>query len=219
MTDLLPHPGAFGAFLMASLALCVTPGPGVVYIVTRSVSHGRAAGLASVLGVGLGNLANAILASLGLAAIFAVSSAAFLVVKYVGAAYLVFLGVQALLARKPDAQAEGELRTHSMRRLFVDGAMVSLMNPKTTLFFAAFVPQFVRPDAPAFVQTLLLSVLFVLMALCTDSFYALASGTVRDRVASPRATALGRSASGVVFIGLGIVAAFAGDTGASSHAN
>ena len=131
------------AFVLASLVLAVTPGPGVLYIVTRTLAQGRAAGLASVAGVALGNLGNALAASLGLAALFALSSLAFAVVKWAGAAYLVWLGVRAL--RQPPAAAAAAAPAFEpprLARIVRDGFVVALLNPKTALFFAAFLPQF-----------------------------------------------------------------------------
>src|SRR6202795_3646644 len=146
MHDLLPAWPLLSAFLVASLILAVTPGPAVFYIVTRSVAQGRRCGLASVAGVALGNLGNAIGASLGLAALFALSSVAFTVVKYAGALYLLYLGIQVLRGGAANgAPPPGE---HApLRRVFGDGFVVALLNPKTTLFFAAFLPQFMHAAA------------------------------------------------------------------------
>ena len=151
MPGLLPPLPMFAAFVAASFILAVTPGPGVFYIVTRSATQGRAAGLASVAGVALGNLANATAASLGLAAVFALSSFAFVAVRYLGAAYLIYLGVRALRSgtrrARPGPIAQSSL---ALRRTFINGCVVALLNPKTTLFFAAFLPQFLpaSPDRP-----------------------------------------------------------------------
>src|SRR5690242_17735750 len=140
MDALFPPLPLLGAFLAASLVLAVTPGPAVFYIVTRSVTQGRISGLASVAGVALGNLGNAIGASLGLAALFAISSLAFTVVKYLGALYLVYLGVQALRRPRSEGNAatvDAQLPASALRRIFADGFVVALLNPKTALFFAA----------------------------------------------------------------------------------
>ena len=138
MADWLPAPPLLAAFVLASLVLAVTPGPGVLYIVTRSLAQGRRAGLASVAGVALGNFGNALGAALGLAALFELSSWAFTVVKYAGAGYLVWLGVKALRAPVAAASmAAGAPSAATARRLFRDGFVVALLNPKTALFFAA----------------------------------------------------------------------------------
>jgi len=210
MHDLLPPSPLLSAFLVASLILAVTPGPAVFYIVTRSAAQGRRSGLASVAGVALGNLGNAVGASLGLAALFAISSLAFTVVKYAGALYLVYLGLQAL--RAPDAR-EGSLTvaTAPLPRIFRDGFVVALLNPKTALFFAAFLPQFVRSDANPIAQSLLLGALFVAIAAVTDSVYAVAAGTVAPALGKARRIrALGRYLTGSAFIGLAAFTVLAG---------
>jgi threonine/homoserine/homoserine lactone efflux protein len=215
MHELLPSLPLFGAFLAASFVLAVTPGPGVFYIVARSVTQGRLSGLASVAGVALGNLGNAIGASLGLAALFAVSSLAFTVVKYAGALYLVWLGVQALRGQKDEPAATRLIDTPlpriAMRRIFVDGFVVALLNPKTALFFAAFLPQFIDAAHASMAQTIVLGVIFVLMAAVTDSLYALTAGAVRPWLQRAKGVgALGRYLTGGAFIGLGILTAVSG---------
>ena len=208
---MLPPLPLLSAFLLASLVLASTPGPGGFYIVTRSATQGRAAGLASVAGVALGNLGNAVGASLGLAALFAVASVAFAVVKYVGAVYLVWLGMQAL--RAPAAHGTRPLVVAgSLRRVFADGFVVALLNPKTALFFAAFLPQFLPdPHAPV-AQAILLGALFVLIAAITDSLYALGAGALRPLLGGgPRVARGGRYASASAFIGLGLLTAVSGE--------
>src|SRR2546428_11342830 len=167
MHDLLPAWPLLSTFLVASLLLAVTPGPGVFYIVTRSVAQGRRCGLASVAGVALGNLGNAIGASLGLAVLFAVSSIAFTVVKYAGALYLVYLGAQAMRARR----SNGDIpltRSGPLRQVFRDGFIVALLNPKTALFFTAFLPQFMCTDAEPTIQRIVFGCLFASIATVTD---------------------------------------------------
>lgn len=211
MADLLPPLPLFTAFLAASVVLAVTPGPAVFYIVTRSVSQGRLSGLASVAGVALGNLGNAIGASLGLAALFAVSSAAFTIVKYLGALYLIWLGIQAL--RRPaatGAPAGTAPNGRGLRRVFADGFLVALLNPKTAIFFAAFLPQFLQPGAPA-LQAVALGAMFVAVAALTDTLYALASGAVQPWLSRASGAArVGRYVSGGAFIGLGVLTALSG---------
>ena len=140
------------AFLLASFALAATPGPGVVYIVTRTIAQGRRAGIASVVGVALGNLGNATGASIGLAALFALSSAAFTVVKLAGAAYLIYLGVKVLLPSNRSVEA-ARFQEPEFGRIFRQGFLVALLNPKTAVFFAAFLPQFINPAGSAIVQS------------------------------------------------------------------
>lgn len=213
MTDLIPAWPLFSAFLVAGVALAVTPGPGVFYIVTRSLLHGRRAGLVSVAGVALGNLGNAIAASLGLAALFAVSSLAFLAVKYLGACYLVYLGVRLLRAR-PNPEAEPATAATPAGRVFRDGLVVALLNPKTTVFFAAFLPQFMDPAAPPMAQALLLGALFVAIAAVTDTVYALVADAVAPRLTRGRNPGCGgRRLGGGILVGLGLFTALSGSRG------
>jgi threonine/homoserine/homoserine lactone efflux protein len=209
VTDLLPPWPLFSAFLLASLALAVTPGPGVVYIVTRSLVHGARGGLVSVAGVALGNLGNMFAAAGGLAALFAVSSFAFAVIRYAGALYLVWLGVQML--RTPDDAASAALPARApLRQVFRDGFVVALLNPKTAGFFAAFLPQFLSPQAPAMSQGILLGGLFVAIAAVTDCAYALAAGAAAPALSRSGVRRIGRLVGGSVFVGLGVFAALAG---------
>jgi threonine/homoserine/homoserine lactone efflux protein len=210
MMHLLPDWPLLSAFLAASFILAVTPGPGVFYIVTRSVLQGRRHGIASVLGVALGNLGNAVGASIGLAGLFAISTLAFTVVKYAGAAYLIYLGIQALRAPAIDPAAVAPPAA-PLARIFRDGFVVALLNPKTAIFFAAFLPQFMGGGAPPMLQSVTLGALFVAMAAVTDTGYALAAGTVAPLLARARgARSLGRYLSGSAFIGLGLFTALGG---------
>ncbi|HEV2978267.1 MAG TPA: LysE family translocator [Casimicrobiaceae bacterium] len=201
---LFPSWPLLSAFLVASLILAITPGPGVFYIVTRSAAQGRRHGLASVAGVAMGNLGNAIGASVGLAALFTVSSLAFTVVKYAGALYLVYLGVQALRASDPNG-ATRYAAPAQLRRVFRDGFVVALLNPKTTIFFAAFLPQFMSTETASLVQSIALGSMFVAIAAVTDSAYALSAarlGPVLGR--AWRVRAMARYLSGGAFIGLAL---------------
>lgn len=209
---LLPPLPLFTAFILASIVLAVTPGPGVLYIVTRSIVQGRRSGLVSVAGVALGNLGNAIAASVGLAALFAVSSLAFTVVKFVGALYLIYLGAQMLLAR-PAAEATTPPPASS-QRLFRDGFIVALFNPKTTVFFAAFLPQFLGADANPMLQSLLLGGVFVAIAALSDSAWALAAGAAAPLLRRSHLRSTGRRIGGGLFIGLGLFAALGGSRSA-----
>jgi threonine/homoserine/homoserine lactone efflux protein len=205
MVDILPPTPLLTAFLAASLVLALTPGPGVLYIVARSLAQGRRAGLASVAGVALGNLGNAVAAGLGLAALFEVSDLAFTLVKYAGAAYLVYLGIRALTAPAAVPEA-GPTPLQPVARVFRDGVLVALLNPKTTVFFAAFLPQFMTPGSPPPVQPLMLGALFVLIAGCTDALYALAAGSLGRAIGRYRAArTAGRRLAGLTFIGLGLL--------------
>ncbi|OQX30470.1 MAG: threonine transporter [Candidatus Sedimenticola endophacoides] len=211
MSDLFPPWPLFSAFFLASLLLALSPGPGVLYIVTRSLVQGRRSGLVSVAGIALGNLANAALAAVGLGAVFALSTHAFLAVKYAGAIYLIYLGLRML--RAPDASPAQSVQAPPPGRVFRDGLVVALLNPKTTLFFAAFLPQFLRPDAAPLGQSLLLGAIFVALAACTDSLYALGAGALAPRFRGGGAARLGRRLGGTLFVGLGLFTAFSGAHG------
>ena len=213
MTDLFPPWPLFSAFLLTSFVLAVTPGPVVIYVVTRSLVQGRRSGLVSVAGVALGNLGNALAASVGLAALFAISSIAFSVIKYAGAFYLIYLGVQMLRA-SPVENSIAIPATVSLKRVFRDGFVVALLNPKTTVFFAAFLPQFLSAGASPMVQGMVLGSLFVAIATITDSAYALAAGAAAPALRGNVIRRIGRRLGGGVFIGLGVFTALAGSRGA-----
>jgi threonine/homoserine/homoserine lactone efflux protein len=208
--DLLPPLPLLLAFLTASFILAITPGPAVVYILARTLSQGRSSGLASAAGVALGNLGNAIGAAVGLAALFAVSSAAFTVVKWAGAAYLIVMGVKMLRAAGAATTASNPRVAPLKRwRIFRDGFLVALLNPKTALFFAAFLPQFMTAHASPLLQSLMLGASFVAVAACTDLFYVLAASLVAPRIGQLGAQARwGQRAAGASFIGLGLLTAF-----------
>ena len=210
MPPLLPAPHLLAAFCVASVVLAITPGPAVVYIVTRTLAQGRRAGLASVAGVALGNLGNALGAAIGLAALFALSSLAFTVVKYAGAAYLVWLGIRALRSRTDDAAVAPPAA--AARKVFRDGFLVALLNPKTALFFAAFLPQFMSPGGSAIGQSALLGATFVLIASGTDIAYVLCASALAPLFThSRRVGAAGRYLSASAFIGLGLFTAVTGE--------
>ncbi len=212
MNDFLPPWPLFSGFLLASFVLAVTPGPAVIYIVTRSLVQGCRSGLVSVGAVALGNFGNACAASVGLAAVFTISSLAFSVVKYAGALYLVYLGVHML--RSSSAPGLVALPAVPLHRVFQDGVVVALLNPKTTIFFAAFLPQFLGPTAPPMLQSSVLGALFVVLAATTDSVYVLAAGALAPALRRSGVHRMGRRLGGGVFIGLGLYAAVAGSRGA-----
>ncbi len=201
----------FAVFLLASLVLAVTPGPAVIYLITRTLSHGRGAGLASIGGLALGNLGNAAMASFGLAAVLAISAQTFTAVKLAGAAYLVFLGVREIRRASERARGGSSGAPPPPKKAFRDGFWVGFLNPKTALFFAAFLPQFVDPSGSPLLQSLTLSAVFVLIASCTDTLYVLAAGTLGPRIMELGARpSLGRYISGASFIALGVFVALSG---------
>jgi threonine/homoserine/homoserine lactone efflux protein len=205
----LPEWSSLGFFVLAALVLLLTPGPAVLYIVTRSIDQGRRAGLVSVLGVHVGTLAHIFAAAAGLSALLAASATAFSVVKYLGAAYLIYIGVRRLLDRSTKSlAAPGEPKR--LRRAFLDGVVVNVLNPKTGLFFLAFLPQFVSVSrGHVGEQIVSLGVVFVLLGAVTDSLYALTAGSAAQWLrGKPRFLASERWISGGLYIGLGVAAAF-----------
>jgi threonine/homoserine/homoserine lactone efflux protein len=201
-----PDSGTVWLFCLAALALLLIPGPAVLYVVVQGAEQGRRVGLASVAGLHLGTLVHVAAATVGLSALIVASAVAFSTVKYAGAVYLIYVGVRKLLGR--DDVAEVARRTDSYRRAFVRGTVVNVLNPKTALFFLAFLPQFIDADrGDVWSQALVLGLVFVALGLVTDSLYALAAGTVGGLLRRRRRAL--RYGSGVVFIGLGAAAAFA----------
>jgi threonine/homoserine/homoserine lactone efflux protein len=210
----MPDATTYGLFVLASLALTLVPGPAVLYIVARSVEGGRPAGLVSVLGIGAGGFVHVAFAALGLSAVLVSSATAFAVVKWLGAAYLIYLGVARFLARDEE-EAVVTVGNEPLRRVFSQGVIVNVLNPKTALFFLAFLPHFIDPSRGAVTaQIAVLGTTFVVLALCTDGLYALLSGTAADwlrrRNESPRFRRAGRYASGSVYLALGAVTAISG---------
>ena len=208
----MPSGSTLLLFAGASLALLAVPGPAVIYVVTRGLDQGRTAGIVSVLGVETGTFAYALAAAAGLTGLIAASEIGFTVVKYAGAAYLVYLGFRKLLQRDdpPDALPRGR------SRLYLKGALVQLLNPKIAIFFLAFLPQFVDSSrGPFAVQILVLGTIFTLLAVLSDGAYVLLAGAVGGWLRSGR-RARRRLAklSGGVYIGLGVSAALSG----TSHA-
>jgi threonine/homoserine/homoserine lactone efflux protein len=183
----------------------------VLYVVSRGIQQGRPAGLASALSVGVGNFGQVIAATLGLSALLASSALAFSVVKFAGAAYLIFLGIRTLLARSDD-QGLKSVQATPIPRIFRQGVFVSLFNPKTAIFFLAFLPQFVDPTrGPVAGQVFLLGCLFVVLGVCTDSMYAFAAGTIGSWLRqNPRLGSVRRYVTGGIFVSLGLTTAFAG---------
>lgn len=198
-------------FLIASLALLITPGPAVLYIVARSINQGRMAGIVSVLGVETANFFHASAAALGLSALLVSSALAFDVVKYLGAAYLIYLGIRKLLARQEEAP-EQVTKRESLSRIYSQGFVVNLLNPKTALFFFAFLPQFVTAsNGRVTLQMFLLGIMFVVMALITDGCYAFVSSSIANQLKDNQGFARNqRYFTGLIYIGLGVVTAFSG---------
>jgi threonine/homoserine/homoserine lactone efflux protein len=200
----VPSPHALAVFIPAALLLLAIPGPAVLYIVATSVEGGRRAGLLSVAGVHLGSLVHVAAAVAGLSALIVSSAVAFSTVKYAGAAYLILVGIRKWLER--DEPTELPARPpRSWRRVFTQGIVVNVLNPKTALFFLAFLPQFVDRDHTVWTQVTVLGLCWVGLGLLSDGAYALAGGTIGGFIRQRRRAV--RYASGGIFVGLGIVAA------------
>jgi len=213
MELIIPSAAHIGAFAAAGFLLLLTPGPAVLYIVGRSVEQGRLAGVVSVLGITTGTLVHVTAAVVGLSALITSSVLAFSIVKYAGAAYLIYIGVRRLLSRS-DAPAEAlHFPRRSLWRLYSDGFIVNLLNPKTALFFLAFLPQWVdaaKGGVPS--QIAFLGLLFACMGMFSDGTYALLAGTAGGWMKRQRGFLKAeRYITSSVFVGLGLTAAFAGD--------
>ncbi len=204
----------FALFALGAGALIVTPGPAVLFIVARSVHQGRRAGLVSALGVAAGGLVHVSGAVLGFSALLASSALAFSTVKVLGAGYLLYLGVRAILGRV-DVAAVEEAAPAPLQRLFTQGFVVNLLNPKTALFFLAFLPQFVDPARGHIpLQMLVLGGTFVVLAISSDSTYALLAGMLANRLGrTPRARRSAGILSGSIYIALGVGTILAGSRG------
>jgi threonine/homoserine/homoserine lactone efflux protein len=204
----MPDPSRLTLFVGAALLLLVVPGPSVLYIVTQSVSHGRRAGIASVAGITTGTLVHIAAATVGLSALLASSVLAFDVVKYLGAAYLIAVGIRRLAGLEREREPHLR-RTHDLARLYRQGIVVNVLNPKTALFFLAFLPQFVEPArGAAWLQILALGFIFAALGFLSDGTWALVAGTLGERLRrSRRFPTAQRYVSGSVFVGLGAAAA------------
>jgi threonine/homoserine/homoserine lactone efflux protein len=197
------------AFAVASLALLVIPGPAVLYVINRSIADGRSIALAGVAGLELGNFVHVVAATIGLSALIAASATAFGVVKWIGAGYLIYIGIRTII-RKPAAFSQ-EQKSLSRRRSFTQGIIVNTFNPKVALFFLSFLPQFIDEKiGSAALQSLILGSLFVAIGLCTDGMYAILASALRTTLLRGKSLPfIQRYVAGSVFILLGAVASTA----------
>jgi threonine/homoserine/homoserine lactone efflux protein len=204
----VPSSSTYAVFLATAIVLLLVPGPAVLYVVTRSIEMGRSGGLASVAVITTGTVAYVGLATAGLSSLILASTVGFDAVKYVGAAYLFLLGVRRLLGRGLEPPGEDAV-PRTRRRAYTQGVVVNLTNPKTIVFVFALLPQFVDPHASRpWLQVLVLGLSFACLGFLSDSVYALAAGTVADRLrGSERLTRVQRWFGGGVLVGLGILAA------------
>jgi threonine/homoserine/homoserine lactone efflux protein len=205
----MPSLATLALFGLAAVALAVVPGPAVAYIVTQSVDRGRRAGIVSAFGIASGGLVHVAAATVGLSALIASSAAAFTVVKLVGATYLIAVGVRRILTRE-EPEAEVQTEETRLRRLYGQGVVVNVLNPKTALFFLAFLPQFVDRDRSVALQVAVLGLFFAAIALLSDLAYAVLADALAGRVRrSGRAARIRRFATGGIFVALGVTAAAA----------
>jgi threonine/homoserine/homoserine lactone efflux protein len=211
----MPGASTYALFVAAALVLLLVPGPAVIYVVVRSVEGGRLTGLVSVLGVELGTLLHVVFAAAGLSAIVVSSAAAFSVVKWLGAAYLIWLGLKSILGRDGGDEETPSGGEANRFRVFSQSVLVQVLNPKVALFFLAFLPQFVDPSrGAAWIQVVVLGATLAILGLFTDGLYALLGGTAGEWVRKQRVGAglrrAGRYVTGGVYIALGAVAAVSG---------
>lgn len=210
----MPDSSTIAVFAAATLALLIVPGPSVLYVVTRSMDGGRTAGLVSVLGIHTGTLVHVAAAAFGLSALLMTSALAFNTVKYAGAAYLIYLGIRRLATSQTSGE-RAEIKSASLLRIYGQGVLVNALNPKTALFFFAFIPQFVDPsNGTVALQILLFGCLFIALGLLSDGTYAMMAATFGGWL---RASAFYRRAerfvTGGVLVGLGLTAAFSHSSG------
>jgi threonine/homoserine/homoserine lactone efflux protein len=208
----MPAPATILVFALAAGVLVAIPGPNHLYIVTRSVAQGRRIGLASAFGVETGTLVHITAAAVGLSALIASSATAFNVVRYLGAAYLAYLGLRALLRDRGTELLDAQARGHSVRRAYLDGILVNVLNPKVALFFVAFLPQFVDPGRGATAtQILALGLVVFVIATASDIVYALAAGALGGWLRGrPGFLRRQRYLTGSIYLGLAAAATFAG---------
>jgi threonine/homoserine/homoserine lactone efflux protein len=200
---------SLAVFAVASFALAVVPGPAVLYIVAQGIHGGRRAGVVSALGVASGGMVHIAAAVAGLSALLVASAEAFTAIKVAGAVYLVWLGIRTLLSG--DDRIGGRRPEVTLTRTYRQGLVVNVLNPKTALFFLAFLPQFVDPDGNARAQLAILGAVFITIALTTDVLWALVSGTAGAVLRRSRVFLQAqRYVSGSIFVALGVLAAFTG---------
>jgi threonine/homoserine/homoserine lactone efflux protein len=199
-------------FVMAAATLLIIPGPAVFYIMARSIDQGKKAGLVSVLGVSLGGSVHVLAGAIGVSAILMTSATAFHIVKYLGAAYLIYLGCKTLFSTSGSTTSEiPKAPRKKLRKIFYESALVEVMNPKTALFFLAFFPQFISPSAGSdTVQFLLLGTIFIILAFIYDGLYAVLAGSIKKRIVGSKASSkLLNQITGYLYIVLGLFSAFA----------
>lgn len=206
----MPDFSSLTLFFIAGMVLLITPGPAVLYIVAQSIDQGKSAGIVSTLGIAVGTLFHVAAAAIGISAILMSSVLVFNIVKYAGAAYLIYLGIKTLLSRE-EIRSPQQIERKKLSRIFYQGIIVNLLNPKTALFFFAFLPQFINHSngRPVAIQILFLGIIFILMGIVSDGIYALLAGSLgRWFRNNPRFINNRKYLTGSIYLLLGIVAAF-----------
>lgn len=213
----MPSTGLLAVFAVATFLLTVTPGPGVLYVVGRSIGGGRRAGLASMAGIETGEAIYIAAAALGLTAVLATSAIALSVVRYAGAAYLVMLGIRAW--RHPESDEDTDDKPASQWAAYARGLVVQLLNPKVAVFFVAYFPQFIRPGQEVAPQVLVLGGIYLVIAVACDTGYVLLASWIADKIArTERARRRRARVSALVYFALAAAALVIGDRGSSAKA-
>jgi threonine/homoserine/homoserine lactone efflux protein len=209
----MPDSTSLTIFITAALALLLVPSPAVLYIVARSIEQGRVAGFISTLGIGLGSVVHVVFAALGLSTLLMKSALAFSIVKYFGAAYLVYLGIRTLATKREASSIENDEKV-KLSRIFSQGFIVNLLNPKTAIFFFAFLPQFVSPErGPIAMQIIVLGIIFVVLAIMSDGLYAFFAGSAREfMTGNPLIARFQKYFAGIIYITLGLTTALSGNS-------
>ena len=213
---LVPSASTLGLFCLAALAVLATPGPAVIYVITRSIGQGRKAGFASSVGIATGDAVYVAAAAVGISALLASSALAFDVVRYAGAGYLVYLGIRKLTARSRDEVGDGA-PSERLRGIYARGMLVNVLNPKTALFLFSFLPQFVNAGRGGVaLQIMILGLVYIALGLLSDGTYVLVASSLRPWLRSrPMFLRRHEQVSGVVYVGLGLAAAASGSRGHS----
>src|SRR5258707_2783497 len=215
----MPGPRLLAVFALATFVLTVTPGPGVLYVVGRSVGGGRRSGLASMVGIETGEAVYIAGAALGIPALLAASAVALSVLRYGGAAYLVLLGIRAWRQNEHEEDAAAEPSWRGNWGAYGRGLVVQLLNPKVAVFFLAFFPQFIRPGQPVAPQVLLLGAIYLAIAVSIDTCYVLLASWLADRLAgTPRARRRRARISALTYFALAAAAVTLGDRGSGARA-
>jgi threonine/homoserine/homoserine lactone efflux protein len=207
----MPDISSLTIFFIAGMVLLVTPGPAVLYIVAQSIDQGKSAGIISTLGIAVGTLFHVTAAAFGISAILMSSALAFSIVKYAGAAYLVYLGIKTILSDE-EIKLTQHVERKKLSRIFYQGVIVNLLNPKTALFFFAFLPQFIsRSNGSVTEQILFLGIIFILMGIVSDGMYSLLAGSLGEWLRNNTRFVNNRKYfTGSIYLLLGVAAALVG---------